>query len=140
VPIQILAAAAKVAERAEKNPTPRNLHDLGVANILAGEPDAAISALESVVNAEPSSARLVDLAAAFLTRGHEDDVQRALEAATKAWTMERTPSAAWNRALALERLGRNQDAVAAWSEYLALDPSSEWSSEAKQRIADLQLR
>lgn len=140
----VLAAASRIAERAEKNPSPKNLHELGVANILAKQEngenkDAAVQALERAASTDPASGDvLTDLAAAYLARGHDDDAQLAYVAATKAWTIKQTPAAAWNRALALEMLDHDQDAVAAWREYLTIDPSSEWSSEATQRITNLQ--
>ena len=136
----VVLAAARIAERAEKNPSAQNLHELGVANILAKQEnaenkDAAVQALERAASTDPASGDvLTDLAAAYLARGHDGDAQRAYDAATKAWTMKQTPAAAWNRALALETLERNQEAIDAWRKYLELDPASEWSKEAAKNI------
>ena len=139
----VLIAASRIAERAEKNPSSKNLHELGVANILArdenSDKDAAVQALESAATKDPASGDvLTDLAAAYLTRGAEGDAQRAYDVATKAWTMKQTPAAAWNRAQALERLERNQEAIEAWRKYLQLDPASEWSKEATRNLGYLQ--
>lgn len=89
---------------------------------------------------------LVDLSAAYLARGtwtgDEADFRRARAAAERAWALQRTPEAAWNRAAAAERLALdglvpNEEAARAWEEYLALDPSSEWAEEARGRLNDL---
>ena len=135
----VLAAALKIAERAEKNRSPKNLHELGVANILIKDADASVHALEEAARTStvPPDV-LTDLAAAYLTRNRDGDAQRAFDAATKAWTLKQTPAAAWNRALALERLERKPEAIAAWRKYLELDPASEWSKEAARRIETLQ--
>jgi tetratricopeptide (TPR) repeat protein len=137
----VLIAASRIAERAERNASPKNLHELGVAHILINDEDkdAAVQALERAASTSPVSGDvLTDLAAAYLTRGKKGDPQRAYDAATKAWTMKQTPAAAWNRALALETLERNQEAIDAWRKYLALDPASEWSKEAAKNIDTLQ--
>ena len=45
--IAVLIAAADVAERAEKNPSPANLHASGVASFLIKEPAESVRLLES---------------------------------------------------------------------------------------------
>lgn len=138
---RIQIAASKSAERAEKSPTAKNLHEYGVASILTGQRDEAVAVLQRAANVNPASADLLtDLAAAHLARGRENDAELAYAAATKAWSLKQTPAAAWNRAFALEKLERDAEAIAAWREYLELDPASEWSKEAAARLSDLQSR
>ncbi|HEX6095693.1 MAG TPA: zf-HC2 domain-containing protein [Thermoanaerobaculia bacterium] len=137
--LEVLVAANRAAERAKDAPTEDNLHTLGVASILRGKRNEAVQQLEQVATKNPHSAAiLIDLAAAYLARGGDRDLQHALVAATKAWTMERTPAAAWNRALALELLHRDHEAISAWQEYVKIDPHSDWTTEARARIVRLQ--
>jgi Tfp pilus assembly protein PilF len=46
----------------------------------------------------------------------------------------RRAEALFNRALALESLGQNDAARAAWEAYLKVDASSAWADEARQRL------
>ena len=132
--------ALRSEERVSRNPSSANLHELGVADLFVQKKRRnAVTILERAAKEKPDSLEvLTDLTAAYLARGDEGDYQRAYETAMKAWSMEQSPITAWNRALALERLDREAEAIAAWQKYLELDPSSEWSAEAKQKIADLQ--
>lgn len=124
-------AAAKAAVQAEKRPSPANLHADGVGKLLKKTPTAALPILQEAAKADPRSvAILTDLAAAYCARG---DYGQALATATKAWNIEHTPAAAWNRALALEGLGRKREAVDAWGKYLELDPSSPWADEVRRK-------
>lgn len=132
--IRVEYAAAESAELAQKRPTARNLHAAGVGSLLTKDRNDAVAALERAAKADPSSAEIQnDLAAAYLARGNDDDdYARALAAAQKSWAIEQTPAAAWNIALALQYLDR-PEAGAAWRKYLALDESSEWAREAREK-------
>jgi tetratricopeptide (TPR) repeat protein len=135
---RLAAAVANASERVERNPSVANLHAYGVASILTKDRDKAVSALQRAVNAgTPSAALLTDLSAAYIARGRQGDAEAALNAANKAWTLEQTPVAAWNRAIALESLERDEDAVAAWHEYRRLDATSAWSEEAMSHLQRL---
>ena len=133
---RVYAAASRIAERAEKNPNAKNLHELGVAHILLKESQPAIEALEGAVSEGPVTAEiLTDLSAAYLMQG---DAKRAHATANRAWQLKQTPATAWNLALALEALD-DPGAVAAWRKYLELDPTSAWATEAATRhLSDLQ--
>jgi tetratricopeptide (TPR) repeat protein len=137
--VEYLADTA--AARARTNPSATNLHTAGVGQVLVKKYEyrqRAVVDLERAVRAEPDSAPiLTDLAAAYFSRGDKGDYERALAAANKALSLKSTPAAVWNRALALEELGRRPEAIAAWNEYLEIDPSSPWTEEAKTRLADL---
>ena len=126
------AAVSAAAERAEKRPTQDNLHALGVAHLLEGNGPEALAALERALAAgRPGAALLSDLAVAYLAVGED---QRALHAADRAWAAGKVPAAAWNRALALEGLNRHREALTAWQNYVALDPDSQWTGEARTHI------
>lgn len=68
-----------------------------------------------------------------------DDCVAALELAEDAVSIDPGfADAAFNRAVALERLFLDQEAVEAWRRYLQLDGTSSWAGEARQRIYKLQ--
>ena len=124
-------AAAKAAEQAENTPSPANLHADGVGKLLLKTPADALPVLQEAAKADPQSvAILTDLSAAYYARA---DYGQALATATKAWNIEHTQAAAWNRALSLEALNRKREAVDAWGEYLKLDPSSPWADEVRTK-------
>jgi CHAT domain-containing protein/tetratricopeptide (TPR) repeat protein len=100
----------------------------------------AVAALSSAARLPDASADvLADLAAAHLLRASAAqsprDLLEAIEAADRAHEADpANRAAAWNLALALERLGVDGEAVKAWREYLTLDGSSPWAGEARTRI------
>jgi tetratricopeptide (TPR) repeat protein len=125
-----------------------------VSELLLRENDAAIRDLEAALRQDSAAggpgidaviqhstrARLlVDLAAAYLARDDDDkgDQENALRAAERSWTLDQTPEAAWNRALALENLEKNAEAADAWRAYLKLDSSSPWAQEATTHLENL---
>lgn len=140
------AAAAEIELR--KGKSPREMRALGLARLLTDDRDAAVATLNeaSAKAGGDDPVILSDLSAAYLERARltelekqRPDAERALAAAEKSWTIAKTPEAAWNRALAYGLAGRKQEAINAWNDYLALDPSSPWAEEARsEHLADLQ--
>ncbi|HEX6087885.1 MAG TPA: zf-HC2 domain-containing protein [Thermoanaerobaculia bacterium] len=130
---QIEFEAAEAKQRAEKNPSVRNLHAAGVLLMFDQKYDEAIAKLELAVRTadEPSAALFNDLSAAYFG---DDNYQKALEKADQAWKLEPTRTAAWNRAIALEFMHRYSDASTAWQKYLDMDPQSPWADEARDRM------
>lgn len=134
----VLGALAQAQDRAEKDPSPEHLHELGVANFLAGHRGDAVVMLEQSATAAPNDAAILsDLAAAYLARGDEGDAERALHTAGRAASLHPSPSAEWNRALALQALHRDPDALTAWKKIADAEGSSPWGVEAREKIADL---
>ncbi|HXI14567.1 MAG TPA: CHAT domain-containing protein [Thermoanaerobaculia bacterium] len=113
-------------------------HQRGVAQLLTRNEDAAIELMESGLERNSNDAKgWNDLAAAHLTRAdRQDDAAEALKALTAADRALRFDpnlvAAHFNRALALEGVGLLGEALAEWRRYLAIDPSSEWSAEARE--------
>ncbi len=140
---RILLTAAKIRESFGERETPSRLHDLGVAQLLAGRYDDAAQALLAASREQPANARyLNDLATAQLERARSglrpDDLPRALASAERARRLDPSLTEAWfNRALAITALSLRDQAKAAWTEYLARDASSAWADEARSRLADL---
>jgi CHAT domain-containing protein len=142
-PPAVIAAVARIRERAETDTSPEALSALGITYLVSGDAAAAVKALESAAAQAPQDPRIQsDLAAAYLTRASRldepIDLPRALEAAEKAAALPGAPEEAWfNRALALEGLQLADEARKAWDDYLKRDPRSPWADEARRRLADL---
>jgi tetratricopeptide (TPR) repeat protein len=133
----------------------------GVAQALVAEKyqdfSAAIADLKKALSDAGGAERdaiALDLAAALLARdlyrpvndggvnvGKDQDAhpdaQKAYDLAQDVWSRTKSPDAAWNLAAALQALGRDKEAIAAWQTYLKLDPNSEWSTEARSNIDSL---
>jgi hypothetical protein len=112
----------------------------GVAQVAVGELDGAVTALRRAAARAPGDAPVQsDLAAALIARaqstGAQEDAQAALDACEHALAASRDmPEALFNKALALEALGRTDSAARAWEEYLRVDSQSEWANEARSRM------
>ncbi|MGH9422106.1 MAG: hypothetical protein ACRD3J_19165, partial [Thermoanaerobaculia bacterium] len=97
--------------------------------------DAAISALENFSRADASA--LSDLAGAYYVRAQRNDnpadLLRAFDAAQRAVAMQPQPAGAqFNRALVLEALSLNTEAIDAWQRAAASE-TGEWAEEARAR-------
>ena len=136
----LLAATSALQARAQDDPSAANRHAAGVAQLVAGDHEGAVAALESVAAEEPERARYQsDLAAAYLARGRawdrRDDFEKAKAAADRAIVLEPSLDEAYfNRALALEALGQTGEAEAAYRRALARDPGSPWNAEITTRL------
>ncbi len=129
VPLMILQGeAANVTELRGKDG--KTLHVRGVAHLLSGDTETATIELSQAANAEPAKAQYWnDLAVAQIAARHPD---AALSAAERSLAI--APSlqeARFNRALALEALGKRGDAHQAFEQYLATDRTSPWAAEAQ---------
>jgi len=141
--LSLLAAAGQLQKEANASRTADHLHSFGVAQILLGQYDEAVSSLEEAAADRPSDARIqTDLSAAYLARfsalGRADDLPKALEAASRSRELEPTlPEALFAYALALDHLHLADRSRAAWRAYLERDSTSGWAAEARQRLAAL---
>lgn len=129
VPLMILQGeAASVTELRGKDG--KTLHARGVAHLLSGDAETATIELSQAANAEPANARYWnDLAVAQIAARHPE---AALSAAERSLAI--TPplqEARFNRALALEALGKRGEAHQAFDQYLATDRASPWAAEAQ---------
>jgi tetratricopeptide (TPR) repeat protein len=123
----------------------KTLHARGIGLLLDGNDKAADDSLPLLMAAaakEPSNARYQsDLAAALIAAAKSRDtakLQLAVEASGRALQIDpHSREALFNRALALEFLDRKQEAIAAYTRYLALDPSSNWANEVRQHQDNL---
>jgi tetratricopeptide (TPR) repeat protein len=119
---------------------------VAVVNIAEGRlPEAAVALDMAWRNAPGAAALASDLAAVrlALADASHDSYQafQALLAADDAVAADPTlHEARFNRALALEDMGLDWEAPAAWTDYLALDPRSGWAREARAHLAVLAAR
>lgn len=135
--LRLHAAAASI--RSEEPDS----HASGVAALVAGDYDRAISTLEAVTHRMPDDPLVLsDLSAAYHARAafrdYAADHVSALDAAEAAWRLSQTPATAWNRAVAISALLPAEPALEAWDDVLALDDNSSWRSEAQQRKRSLE--
>jgi CHAT domain-containing protein/tetratricopeptide (TPR) repeat protein len=136
-----LGALAQVGESTD----PDSLQASGLAAIIWHDeqnPHALDEAIMRLNKALRLSTRrvplLVDLSAAHLVRAartqNPRDLWEASDYAHQALALEpRNARAQFNVALALETAFLDEEAVRAWDAYLAIDSTSRWAAEAKQR-------
>jgi tetratricopeptide (TPR) repeat protein len=139
IPPRAIIAATEAKQAVAGRTDPDSDGARGIADLLLGDADAAIAALERAAGASKDARRYSDLSAAYLVRaraiGSTSDLQRALSNAERALEHDATlPEAYFNRALALESSGQDAAATDAWRAYLARDPSSAWAQEARGHL------
>jgi CHAT domain-containing protein/tetratricopeptide (TPR) repeat protein len=143
--LDLAGAASTVIQSQLNDSSARARHDSGAAYLLIDHDHDAIDALESAVRQSPKNAAYWnDLAAARYTlavtetRPHE--LPQALADADHALRLDpKLRDALFNRALIIEALGISEAARRAWQRYVAIDPSSHWSSEAMHHLGDLRV-
>ncbi|HZP48958.1 MAG TPA: zf-HC2 domain-containing protein [Vicinamibacterales bacterium] len=135
--------AAHIEKDAGTSHTQEAMRTLGIAHLVVGDIERAVTTLEAAAN-EPTAdaATFSDLAAAYLARGAARggtrDAVAAVTAAERAIGLNPTlAEASFNRADALERAGRPEEALAAWEAFLRIDATSGWADEARQHARAL---
>lgn len=137
---QVRIAAAEIEKSTADSATASALRDRGIAQLIIGDVERAIDALENAASQRPDDARIQsDLSAAYLARANNtsdaDDLTKALASANRAINLNHSlPEAVFNRALALERRAMINDARDAWQAYLALDDKSGWADDARNHL------
>jgi tetratricopeptide (TPR) repeat protein len=126
-------------------------HALGVSYLLVGRPKDAVATLEQTLRSATNqrgelaeairrsrdAALLNDLAATYLALNNPALQPLALEAVQRAWAIERAPAIAWTRAVVIDSYHIRERSIAAWRDYLALEPRSQWSDFAHRRLNGL---
>ena len=139
-------AAAQLEKATANDPPAEGLRERGIAALVVGDVDQAVSAFENAAVKYPADARIQnDFAVALLVRSRgnaqSDDMRKALAAANRAMNANRTlPEALFNRAYALQRLGLLQEARDAWRAFLVIDDQSGWADEARRNLRELEER
>ncbi len=151
---RLLQAVVVVNTKPSATSSSRDLHVQGASRLLLGRLDDAIAVLQEALivdtgaqdfiealSKSQNAAFLSDVAAAFHSRGRQQGAAQdfivALDAAERAWAIEKSAETAWNRALAIESLHDHADALAAWNDYLGIDSSSQWANQVGERLGRL---
>jgi Flp pilus assembly protein TadD len=143
-PPEVRIAAAEIEKASSARRTPANLDALGIANLVVGKPAEAVTALESATRDEPNNAAYwSDLSAAYLVRASRsnqpDDFAKALTFADRAVKTDPRLAEAWfNRAVAVTHLSSAAEARHAWEDFLRVDASSPWATEARAHLSSLE--
>jgi hypothetical protein len=140
LPPDIRIAAGRLEAAARDSMDAGTLWAAGLARLTVADYDGAVAALEEAARRTPANgAVLSDLAAAYLARGrlssNDADLKAALLAAERALEAgPREAAALFNRSLALDAL-ESPEALSAWQSFLDVESNSEWSTEARRRLA-----
>jgi CHAT domain-containing protein len=141
---QLQELAREMRTRTSRESSSAARHFAGAWQIVWADPDAAVAALASAAQIDPSNAAVQnDLAVALLERAEvkQDPLSiiDAYAAADSAVTLDADlPEARFNRALVLEKLFLKNDAISAWSSYLEVDSRSPWADEAREHLEFLE--
>jgi CHAT domain-containing protein/enamine deaminase RidA (YjgF/YER057c/UK114 family) len=149
-PAGLAALSGRATAALEDGADADALHVVALIDLAWADPegnlvDRSISYLQTAARLAPGNASvLADLAAAHLVRAqgrqNSRDLLASLEAAAGAvWLDSHHPAALFNRALALEALGLDEQAGESWMAYLAVDSTTEWAAEARARLADVRV-
>jgi Flp pilus assembly protein TadD len=147
----LLSMQADAAEVAEAPGTStKTVHARGVARLIdaLGEKEApvraktlngALGSLDVAATREPQNAQyLSDLCAALIEAGRSDrrDLDRAVDVCSKAIRIAPgMPEALFNRAVALQELGKTDEATMAYRRYLSVDSSSPAAAEVRGHLS-----
>jgi CHAT domain-containing protein/tetratricopeptide (TPR) repeat protein len=146
-PPSLLEAEALVARNLALHPSdPAWISLKGRIDLLEGNEEAAITSFQRAAAIDPQSAAIkVDLASAYFERAESEtraaDYGMALEFLGKALAQDPNNTVAlFNRAIVAERMFLYQNALEDWGRYLSLEPTGEWSQEARDRMSVIEKR
>jgi tetratricopeptide (TPR) repeat protein len=126
--LQVEKASTKAASAVESR------RALAAMYLTLGRPQRAADVLASLAQSNDAGL-LSDVAAAYLARRADGDVQRALELLGRAVRLDPNRAEAWfNLGLAAEAAGQRARAIEAWTRVLALDSTSGWAVEAREHL------
>lgn len=139
---ELISTAHEVLGKTTNDDAVEARHAAGVANLLIDQTTASLDALANAADESKEARVWNDLAAAHLAvavrGGREAELPLALAAADRAIQIDsRSAEAHFNRALILQRSGLREQARQAWQRYLEIDPSSDWSNEAREHLRAL---
>jgi tetratricopeptide (TPR) repeat protein len=137
-------ALRAVANRLSRERNPDAIRARATALLLNGDAAEAVRLLSSLAVSHPDAPTWNDLAVAQLanaaTRGRST-IEHALRSTERAIVLDSSSAEGhFNRAVALEHLGRYEDAAAAYNRALELESGPAWRAEIAGRIAHLTAR
>lgn len=143
------AAAAVLAKAVKDNRNAETLYGSGKALLAKKELEPAIAVFEEAAGLAPQNANIQsDLGAAYLEMGKnasKEDITRGLDLLDKSLkhlqkAIELNPKLLeprFNLAVYFEARSDPEKEKKAWNDYIAVDPSSKWTAEARARIKEL---
>lgn len=140
--LKLNGAAGDVLKQTRDRSDAPSRYASGVAYLLIGSTGESVAKLEQSAAGSTDWRAWNDLAAARHTHALRDDRDQQLAQALSDVdeALRLAPAAAeahFNRALILEDLGLRERARQAWEQYLARDPGSAWSNEAREHLRRL---
>jgi|GEM_PF-6821078 len=142
LPAAALEAAALIQRRREAGDLSAEwTRAEGRLALLRGRGGEAVERFEEALDLGGDDADLLaELAVAYVARGDETgspaDYTAAVETVGRALEITPVhPAALFNRAVALERLGLDSEAVRAWDDFLSVARDDDWAAEARTRRA-----
>jgi CHAT domain-containing protein len=144
-PQSLLEAEAAIARGLRKSPEDSSLLTArGQANLLEWSYEAAITDMQEALDTQPKSPLVQSgLATAYFERAEAEDrfedYGNAFELQSRALQQSPDdPVILFNRAITAARLYLYKQCIEDWHRYLALDPSGDWSEEARQHLVEVQ--
>jgi tetratricopeptide (TPR) repeat protein len=146
-PTELLESAGRISRELAKKPNdPHWLWAKGRLALLENRPDDAIQSLEAAIDWGSSSPDLLtDLAIAYQqkargTRG-ATDLNHAVELLGRALQANPNhPAALFDRAVIEGELQETGPAIVDFERLLSVEPSGQWSEEARSRLAQLRAK
>jgi CHAT domain-containing protein/tetratricopeptide (TPR) repeat protein len=141
-PQSLLKAEFLIAENLRKNPSDPTWLQAGArADLLDGNYESAIKALQQVLDLQPDSpSAMIDLASAYYRRASANadrQVDYAVAIDYLGRALAKTPNdslALFNRAICEEKLYLYDPAQTDWQKYLTIDPVGPWAEEARKNL------
>jgi CHAT domain-containing protein/tetratricopeptide (TPR) repeat protein len=141
-PQPLLKAEFLIAENLSKNPNdPTWVQARARADLLDGNYESAIKALQQVLDLQPDSpSAMIDLASAYYRRASANadrQVDYAVAIDYLGRALAKTPNdslALFNRAICEEKLYLYGPARTDWQKYLTIDPVGSWAEEARKNL------
>jgi CHAT domain-containing protein/cytochrome c-type biogenesis protein CcmH/NrfG len=140
-PAALLTAEVLISQNLQRSPDDPNwLQARARADLLDGNYDSAVKALQRALDARPDSRELLtDIGSAYFLRGsstdRKTDYGNAIEALGKALLKDPNNAIAlFNHALVCERMFLYSQAVDDWEHYLRVDPRGQWADEARENL------
>jgi tetratricopeptide (TPR) repeat protein len=133
-PEPLLEAELIISRKQPANPDNTDwLQAKAEAELLDGQPEAAIATLARALQVQPDSVPLMlDLSIAY---EQQQNYGKAIDLLTKIiQSQPNNHEALFNLALARSRAGQWGQAVTAWEAYLRIDPTGPWAVEAREKL------
>jgi CHAT domain-containing protein len=132
-------AIADAIDRARSDRSAGTQHAAGVASLLAGAPAEATRYFTLAARGSRNPLFWSDLGAAYyalnVRTASADDLLASLAASSRALALSpRLPGAAYNFALAVDRLGVSAAAAELWREYLRQSDDDAWQLAARDHL------